>query len=332
MIKLSFIVPVYNVELYLRKCVDSLLAQDYSACEIILVDDGSPDKCPQICDEYAAAHKNIRVIHRENGGLSAARNSGIEVAQGEYIMFVDSDDYIEPNVLGGLIEQVERDKLDVLKFDYQNVRVVDGEYEVFQPYKQPHKVDKREDVVDGMTYLNERMGYECYAVMFIIRRELVQMFTPGIHFEDVDWLPRMMLNAKKVGSTGKVVYNYFWREGSITLTRGNKEKIRKNLDDRMEIIEKYCELQKQHPACVWLRNMQSSMVAGVLTTVAREFYQERDVYIKRLRECNVFPVAIADHGKTHARRARIINVLGANAFCVCMRLHALCKLQISVSG
>ena len=80
--KLSIIVPIYKVEQYLRKCVDSLLTQDYSDYEIILVDDGSPDACPQICDKYAAEHDNIRVIHRENGGLSAARNSGIKVANG----------------------------------------------------------------------------------------------------------------------------------------------------------------------------------------------------------------------------------------------------------
>ena len=115
MIKLSIIVPIYGVEAYLRKCVDSLLNQDMpsSEYEIILVDDESPDACPRICDEYAVAHENIRVIHRKNGGLSAARNSGIEIAQGEYLMFVDSDDYIEPNVLSGLMAQVERDNLDV---------------------------------------------------------------------------------------------------------------------------------------------------------------------------------------------------------------------------
>ena len=139
MIKLSFIVPIYNVEPYLRKCVDSLLAQDYSDYEIILVDDGSPDGCPKICDEYAAAHKNVRVVHRPNGGLSAARNSGIEVAKGEYICFVDSDDYWEPNVIGRLMEQIERDDLDVLRFKDQNVN---EKCEVFNPYEsEPFKND-----------------------------------------------------------------------------------------------------------------------------------------------------------------------------------------------
>ena len=121
--RLSFIVPVYNVSPYLRKCVDSLLMQDCEDNEIILVDDGSTDDSGTICDELAAAYENIRVIHQQNGGLSAARNAGLKAAEGEYICFVDSDDYWEENVLGGLMEQVEREKLDVLRFDYQNVRL-----------------------------------------------------------------------------------------------------------------------------------------------------------------------------------------------------------------
>ena len=99
------------------------------------------------------------VIHQTNGGLSAARNSGLKIAKGKYIQFVDSDDYLQPNVFGELVAQMERENLDVLRFDYQNVHVVNGCYEVFQPYKHPHVVDSRSDVTDGITYLNERMEY-----------------------------------------------------------------------------------------------------------------------------------------------------------------------------
>lgn len=319
--KLSIIIPIFNVEDYLRKCIDSVLEQDYEDYEVILVDDGSPDRCPVICDSYAAEYDNIHVIHRENGGLSAARNSGIEMASGEYIMFVDSDDYIEPNVLGELLAQIEQEQLDVLRFDYQNVRIVNGVYEVFQPYKNPHQVDKSKEIVDGETYLNTRVRYECYAWQWIIRKSIVYTFTEGIHFEDVDWLPRMMLNAKRVNSTQKVVYNYFWREGSITLTQGNKDKIKKNVEDQMRIIEKYSAFIGDYPQCHWLRNMQSSMACGVLTTVAREFYLERKVYIQRLYESNVFPLVIADQGKTYTRRATLINLFGPIIFCTIMNLR-----------
>lgn len=91
----SIIVPIYKVEKYLHKCVNSLVNQTYKDIEIVLVDDGSPDNCPQICDEYAAKDKRINVIHKKNGGLSDARNVGLENCTGKYILFVDSDDYIE---------------------------------------------------------------------------------------------------------------------------------------------------------------------------------------------------------------------------------------------
>ena len=123
MIRLSIIVPVFRVEQYLDTCVMSLLHQDLSAeeYEIILVDDGSDDACPQKCDDYAAQHKQIHVIHQPNKGLSGARNTGIKAARGKYICFVDSDDYIEPDCFGSLINKAENDSLDILQFGLQIV-------------------------------------------------------------------------------------------------------------------------------------------------------------------------------------------------------------------
>ena len=332
--KLSIIVPIYNVAPYLRKCVDSLLTQDISDYEIILVDDGSTDNSGAIADEIVRAAMGngqwaidnesnrpmLRVIHQANAGLSAARNTGIATAQGEYIMFVDSDDYLQPNVLGALMEQVEREHLDVLRFDYQNVRQTEaGEYEVFQPNKYPHQVDTCREVVDGETYLDERMGYACYACQFVINRELTGTFTPGIHYEDTEWLPRMMLAAKRVNSTPIVVYNYLVRQGSITQAQGNKVKLRKNVNDFLFVIESLSKQITKHPSCQWLHRMISSMAVGVLTRVAISFYDERKEYIHRLQELNVFPMVIADQGKTYARRAWIINLLGARVYCWLMK-------------
>ena len=326
--KLSIIVPIYNVAPYLRKCVDSLLAQDISDYEIILVDDGSTDDSGVIADEISntfrlsplASRLQLRVIHQSNAGLSAARNTGIATAQGEYIMFVDSDDYLQPNVLGTLMEQVGRDNLDVLRFDYQNVRQTEaGEYEVFHPNKYPHQVDTCHEVVDGETYLDGRMGYACYACQFVINRELTGTFTPGIHYEDTEWLPRMMLAAKRINGTPIVVYNYLVRQGSITQAQGNKEKLRKNVNDFLFVIESLSKQMIKHPSCQWLRRMISSMAVGVLTRVAMSFYDERKEYIRCLQELNVFPMVIADQGKTYARRAWIINMLGARVYCWLMK-------------
>ena len=107
----SVIIPIYKVEQYLARCIDSVLRQTVSDLEIILVDDGSPDACGAICDEYAKKDDRIRVIHKENGGLSSARNAGIKIAKGEYIAFVDSDDWIDENFIKLLKEALEKENL-----------------------------------------------------------------------------------------------------------------------------------------------------------------------------------------------------------------------------
>lgn len=298
--KLSIIVPIYNVEQYLRKCVDSLLAQDYDNYEIILVDDGSTDGSGNICGEFATNNQQlttnhklpfIKVIHQQNGGLSAARNAGLKAAKGEYVCFVDSDDYWEKNVLGGLMEQVEREKLDVLRFDYQNVRLKnEGEYEVFQPYKHPHQVDERCDVQNGETYLEERMGYACYACQFVIKREIVGVFVSVIHFEDTEWMPRMMLKAKRVNSTPTIVYNYLWREGSITLSQGNIEKIRKNIESLIQVNISLQHLLFRAKYKRWLYGCVADNVYCILNNVAAYDYCSVSYWINIIKEHNMFPL------------------------------------------
>lgn len=337
MIKLSFIVPVYNVAPYLRKCVDSLIHQDFSDYEIILIDDGSTDESGKICDEYLngkwemsnAKSVPIRVIHQPNAGLSAARNAGVKCAEGKYICFVDSDDYWEPNVLGSLMEQVEGEQLDVLRFDYQNVRLrvesgklkVNREYEVFEPNKAPKRdVDYSTEVTDGETFLNERLGPACYAVMFILRRDLIVdsresrvegqecLFTERIYFEDVDWTPRMLLRAKRVASTPTVVYNYLWRTGSITLPT-DPIKRKKVLEDKIRLIRGFQEQSKLVKNPVWFKWMESSTVVGILSTVAEFPTDERDSYIAELRSMRVFPL-MTEREKmwTHRLKMQLANI------------------------
>lgn len=308
MIKLSIIVPIYGVEKYLRKCVDSLLAQNIpsSEYEIILVDDGGTDACPAICDEYAASHNNICVVHRKNGGLSAARNSGIEVAQGDYIMFVDSDDYIEPNVLKGLLDQVDRDNLDVLRYRLQ---YVNPQYEVFNPYKSdPFKGNDYSEIpTDGVSFLNSRMSTACYAWAFVIKRELLDgcIFTPGIYFEDTDWTPRMLCKAKRVASTNTVVYNYLQREGSIT-NAVNRSKQKKVLDDKMHLIatlqQQAIDLRKSGRYNRWYRDMISDTVVSIIGMLSVEFYAEKDAYLAQLKQLNMYPL------EPKSLKAKLINL------------------------
>lgn len=336
MIKLSIIVPIYGVEQYLRKCVDSLLAQDLpsSEYEIILVDDESPDACPKICNEYAIAHENIRVIHRENGGLSAARNSGVEIAQGDYLMFVDSDDYIEPNVLGKLMAQVERDNLDVLRYDFRNVN---DKYEEFHPNRDPKRdIDFSEEVVDGESFLNERLGPGCYAWQFILRRVLIInnytsnikhntseksccLFTEGIYFEDTDWTPRMLLRANRVASTPKVVYNYLWRTGSITLPT-DPIKRKKILDDKVSLLRGFQEQQKLTRNPIWYKWMTSSTAVSVLLMIASLPIAERQSYIAVLKALNIFPLYTKKEKMlTHRLKIYLANI-SPYLFCTIMNL------------
>ena len=345
--RLSVIIPVYNVVPYLRKCVDSLLAQDFADYELILVDDGSTDGSGDICDQIVESQKSkakrketsptIKVIHQPNGGLSAARNSGIAVAQGDYICFVDSDDYWQPNVLGGLMAQIERDRLDVLRFKYQYVRLTNERiselaservYRIYNPYKaDPFRDDDFSDAVtDGVSFLNTRMGTNCYAVMFILRRDLIVpeeisnlqspisnskniLFTPEIFFEDTDWTPRMLVRAQRVASTDRIVYNYLLkRQGSIT-NAPNREKLRKELDDKMHLVG---EMQRQADLVRaegheddWFGRMIASLVVSIIGLLSTDFYSERKSYLERLRDLQIYPLPITNHQSP--MKLRLIN-------------------------
>ena len=321
--KLSIIVPIYNVAPYLRKCVDSLLAQDISDYEIILVDDGSTDNSGAIADEILNAHSliasspycpTIRVIHQENAGLSAARNTGIAAAQGDYILFVDSDDYLQPNTLGTLLEQAERDSLDVLRFRYQNVK---ESGEAFVPHE-GMKTDYNNyssNPTDGLNFLNDRLGIQCYVVQFLVKAEIVcqELFTPGIYFEDTDWTPRMLLRANRVASTDLVAYNYLWREGSITLSQKDIAKMRKQLDDKLNILAKLNQLGNTVSNRRWFDGMISGLVINIVGIIASTFYSERKQYIKQIKALGILPIKNINVAPRAVKKLKLINISPALA-------------------
>ena len=325
--KLSIIVPIYNVAPYLRKCVDSLLTQDITDYEIILVDDGSTDNSGAIADELLAYPQplpegkgvSMKIIHQENSGLSAARNTGFAVAQGDYIMFVDSDDYLQPNVLGTLLEQADRDNLDVLRFNYQNVN---EQYEVFLPFKDAKRdVDYSEDVVDGETFLNKRLGPACYAVMFVVHREIVlqEQFTPNIYFEDTNWTPRMLIKANRVASTPMVVYNYLWRQGSITLPT-EPQKREKVLRDKMSLLygfKKQMQLVKDPIWFVWMTSFNTMTILNMLAALPTS---KRKPYLQELKSLGVFPLYIQKEKCLKRLKIQIANFSPA-LYCRLMNLR-----------
>lgn len=323
MVELSIIVPVYNVEMYLRKCINSLLDQDISSktYEIVLVDDGSTDRSAAIVDEYARTFDNIKAVHQNNRGLSGARNTGISISEGEYVQFVDSDDYLESFVLGGLLALVKHKDLDVLRFNYRNVN---ERYETIEPNKQPRPyADYSHFVSNGSDFLVKRLGYACYAWQFIIRKSIVTdcLFVEGLLFEDVEWTPRMLQRANRVSSCPTVCYNYLLRNGSITKSNNDGHK-RKAIQDKLNIIDEFRRQAEFIDDCKWHKRMISGLVLGILSTVATDFYNERHEYIISLRGKNVFPLTLSCSTRSGLRKKLIINI-SPSLFCYVMHSHKL---------
>ncbi len=222
----SVIVPVYKVEEYLGRCVDALLNQSYGDIEIILVDDGSPDNCPVLCDEYAKADDRIKVIHKENGGLSDARNAGLKAATGDYIIFVDSDDYIKQDACQKL-----------LPFTAQNCDIIVADAVVEGASINLSHLPADGTVYTGAEYFKKAaLAGRCpmAAWLNIYRRRFLLdnglLFKYGILHEDEQFTPRALLGAKTVVISGVDFYHYIVRDNSIT-TQKDKRKNAKDLYD-----------------------------------------------------------------------------------------------------
>lgn len=211
---ISVIVPVYKVEQYLRECVDSILTQTFHDFELILVDDGSPDRCPNICDEYAARDSRVKVIHQPNGGLSAARNAGIEVARGEYLTFIDSDDYVSPAYLQKLYDAFHDAHTDIsicmpLQFeDGSSVHLSeDGQFPV-------QKMTGR-DACLKLYHGDETVPVMAWGKLFHKSCFSEIRFPVGKIHEDEFVVPIILYQAKTVVALAERLYYYRTRLGSI---------------------------------------------------------------------------------------------------------------------
>lgn len=244
--KISLIIPVYKVENYLRECIDSILNQDYSDYEVILVDDGSPDNCPAICDEYAEKDSRITVLHKKNAGPSAARNAGIPYITGEYVWFVDSDDYL-PDDAFETIEKYFNDDADIIHFGFLS-RQINGET-VVSDLKYTGIVDKNKMAQLAETACSSHLY--TYAWRNIYRTEFIKRnnitFKEGlIYAEDPAFNSIAFLIAKKtVFAEG---YPYVYRDRIDGTSKGKgiifDEKIIDHFSEydriRDESYEKYC--------------------------------------------------------------------------------------------
>ncbi len=236
---ISIIVPIYKVEKYLTKCVDSILEQTYKNIEVILVDDGSPDKCGEICDNYAKKDNRVKVIHKKNGGLSDARNSALKIAKGEYIGFVDSDDYIAKDMYETLYDLSERYKADISIVSFYELigdRIIDvkdsNEVEIF-------------DKIEGMKQLLEDSKIQSYAWNKLFKRNLLENieFPTGRTFEDIATTFLLFEKCNTIVRKETPKYYYVRREDSIV-----GQRTAKTYNDYMDVLmDKYLYIQKNIP-------------------------------------------------------------------------------------
>lgn len=258
---ISIICPVYKAQDFIHKCIDSIIAQTFGDWELILVDDGSPDESGKICDEYAWTDKRIRVIHKENGGVSAARQAGLDAAIGEYVIHTDPDDWIEPDMLMELYAKAKSTGADVVICDYF---INQGKEETYRVQK-PTSLEAKQVLVDLFQKLHgscwnklaKRVCYSLYDIKFPV----------GVNYcEDLlTWVQLFKHDEVRVEYLPKAFYHYWMNENSIShhLTRKNYEGLLKYLDLLDEILdgEEYNQLKNNAALGVFIE----SFIGNVMT-------------------------------------------------------------------
>ena len=277
----SVIVPIYKVEKYLEACVDSIIGQTYENLEIILVDDGSPDSCGHICDGYLEKDPRIKVIHKSNGGLSDARNAGMDIATGDYYYFVDSDDILPDHSVMTMYRLMQDNDAQMVIGGFE--RFMDGETEPFCSTEAEglwlHVYDR-----EGAFRDFYRDGCQAWAVLY--KRQIHEniRFPKGEINEDEAIVFHIFENCDTVVVTNRVVYSYRCREESITTTAFHKKKLAwvKHCKDNLEFA------RQKHPAIVpqATARYRGSILWALreIALSAEDFREERDALLETLRE------------------------------------------------
>lgn len=296
--KVSVIIPVYKVEKYLKRCLESVVNQTYKNIEIILVNDGSPDKCGEICDAYARIDSRIKVIHKENGGLSSARNAALDIVSGEYIMFVDSDDWISEDSLEQLYEYIDAD-YDIINFKFSFVKENSKEL-----------VEMHNDIKDGykcdlITYIDKLFSGE---LNFFIWNKLYKKnlfdevrFPEGRNYEDLATIYKLYFNAKSIIVTDYTLY-YYWLGNSNSITSNSTVK---NMTDYLlstkeiyEVNKNYLQINKRDFSNVdtWYK----MMIIQLLINYTKSTYKDDDlkrVILTELKNSKARISAVYKQGK-----------------------------------
>ena len=240
---ISVIIPVYNVEEYLRECVDSVLSQTYENYEIILVDDGSTDNSGKICDEYAKNSK-ITVIHKENGGLSDTRNKGLELAKGEYIYFLDSDDFIVSETFEELVSAITKADADFVFFDSLSFEDEGRNYNIEQRYVRKNDYGTQNGAACLLELLKNRDYHSAVPLCFIKKKMLSNSglrFVEGIYYEDSIFTYDLFMLSETVTHCKKAYYHRRYRKSSIMTSKKNK----KYFDSICQVYESVLEFSQK---------------------------------------------------------------------------------------
>lgn len=265
---LSIIVPVYNVEKYIDQCIQSLVRNYREGIEIILVDDGSTDSSSEICDKYSNEYYFIKVFHKENGGLSSARNRGIKESVGKYLWFIDSDDYIGDRIVERVYDSIQN-----------NVDIIVGNYQCFYPN------GETEDAIDFYEYDKKYIHFyelllskgliSYMAVRFIVKRDIIVnnnlLFKEGIYHEDEEWTPRVAINVESYDIIQEKIYYYRVGLSNSIMGMLNEKKIY----DKIKIGKEFYEFITKN-----------SLDEGIKQFIN---YKIEHVFIAGLNELSLYP-------------------------------------------
>lgn len=283
----SIIIPMYGVEEYLPQCLDSVCGQTWQNLEILLIDDESPDRSGEIADEYASRDPRIKVMHIQNRGAAGARNVGLDIASGEYIMFVDSDDWVEPAVVEKLVSAIKDQRCDIAQCQYADEYITGSE---------PHINDTENGVFTGEEFL-QRMLHKWEDIL-IWNKVFTRKTLDGVKFEeghcidDEFFTYQTILKASTIFVMKDVLYHYRQRQSGVMR---NVEKRRKRFLDQIEFVTKrYVPIVSAYPR---LRKGVSEHLVGVLSYVIRGGADYRDVFLKARKALRTYgiPMLLGDY-------------------------------------
>lgn len=281
----SIIVPVYNVEKYLNECVDSILRQTFEDFELILVDDGSQDSSSQICDQYALQDARVNVIHQINRGQSSARNSGVEISKGKYIIFIDSDDYVESERFLSSIYEKAKTGIDIVNYKFRKYYDLEKRFDECK-YHFP-SLDTQMNYGDKIAEIVKHDAFYCSPWSKAVRGEVIREnhieFLEGIVAEDQDWYYQVILNSRTIDGIDISYMVYRQRSNSVSTSWTIK-----NLQDCLFILEKWYKKIAEADIEASLRNAMfcslAKLYCNLLIAYTRFDSAEKKTYEARLKD------------------------------------------------